>query len=124
MDICPSNLTCVGQYNKLGFGFIFASFPGIISNILVLVISFYPRNAITGDYKYFLANLNLCDLFYGLAQLFQGFHMVHWVKPVSNTILCKLTGGLELWGETMLILTLPFVSLNRYIKICHSNILL
>lgn len=94
------------------------SVVGIPANLAVLYLSFFSSN-IVGDYKYFIANLALCDLSYCLSTIFQcAVHLHHRfgyvpmdVTTCSWQTLVAYTAGLCL-GFAM-----PLSSINRFAAI-------
>lgn len=77
-----SNVTLAAVFGIL-------SIPGVLLNILVVCIS-VKKNLIKGEYKYFLLNLALIDLFYSSLQCtFQPYFLSF---PDSDGLVCWLVG--------------------------------
>jgi hypothetical protein len=100
----------------------FTSLGGIPANLLVLYLSFFGKG-IVGNYKYFLANLAVCDLLSCLATIFQlCVHLYHLLGGIPfNTT----TYYIQLFPEWCFgfcaAATLPFASINRYFVICRNQ---
>uniref|UniRef100_A0A914XTE4 G-protein coupled receptors family 1 profile domain-containing protein n=1 Tax=Plectus sambesii TaxID=2011161 RepID=A0A914XTE4_9BILA len=98
-----------------------ASFGGIPANLLVIYVSF-RSSLVTGNYKYFLANLAICDLAACFANMFQFFyHLYHLLCEVPLDITkCHVQTAFPYTFGFCMVAALPLASINRYCVICRD----
>jgi hypothetical protein len=92
---------------------------GIPANLLVLYISFYSE-LVVGNYKYFLANLAVTDLFDCFSTIYQLlFHLyhLHYNVPLNISRCYYMVIPAYMFGFIMGF-ALPLASINRYCVIC------
>jgi hypothetical protein len=94
---------------------------GIPVNLLVLFISF-RCSKIDGDYKYFLANLSMCDLLYLLSTLFVScYHLYHRLLNIPmNAVQCSVETIFGYTAGLCVGFAIPLASINRYFMIVRN----
>ena len=128
MDSNTSSTQFQEENNKIVFLILSAlsflvSLPGVIVNIIILMFTFYPKMGITGEYKYFLANLAFSDTQFCLTNMFSQIRYLFGTSELkSSDVSCKMTGWFEIWSITSMMTSLGLVSLNRYVNIFHQNL--
>jgi hypothetical protein len=103
----------------LSLSAITSSVGGIPANLLVLYISFYSK-LVVGNYKYFLANLAVTDLFNCFTTIYQLlFHLyhLHYDVPLNISRCYYMVFPAYMFGFYMSA-SLPLASINRYCVIC------
>jgi hypothetical protein len=112
--------------NSESFAFVFIPLIncsiGIPVNLLVLFLSFCSPH-IKGNYKYFLANLSICNLMSLSCLIFEGFFHLYYVifDVPMNVFRCTLENIIGYAARLCLGYAMPFTWLNRYFVIARNQ---
>jgi hypothetical protein len=92
---------------------------GILANLLVFYLSFFSP-LVTGNFKYFMANLSFCDFLYNLSKCFeacsQTYHSVMNVSYTATSCYARMIFP-YLFGMCFHGFALPLTAVNRYVVI-------
>lgn len=106
----------------IALGFFLTNIVGLPANILIIYLSFCVPS-ITGHFKYFLANLALCDL--GICVTVSHsciFHLWHVVAGTPMTATKCTVGFIYTFAFAMcMTYNIPLASANRYMVIVHGK---
>uniref|UniRef100_A0A914VG82 G-protein coupled receptors family 1 profile domain-containing protein n=1 Tax=Plectus sambesii TaxID=2011161 RepID=A0A914VG82_9BILA len=102
--------------------FLISNIGGVPANLLVLYISFF-NPLVTGHYKYFLANLALCDLSYCFSALFSwAFHIVHYLADIPmNATKCSLQTIFPYMFGFCMVTAIPLASISQFIVLVRGK---
>lgn len=92
---------------------------GILANLFILYLSFF-NPLVTGNFKYFMANLAFCDLCYSLSVCFATFSLMYHdfmnVPYTATTCYATIVFPIVFSG-CMLGFAIPLTAANRYVVI-------
>jgi hypothetical protein len=119
-----ANITWPANANvtfPMAIDFLITNIGGVPANLLVLYISFFSP-LVSGEYKYFLANLAFCDLSYCLSSIFAWtYHMVHYLYDIPmNATRCTVQTVFPYMSGFCMSMAIPLSILFLYVAERHG----